>query len=108
MIDSLFDAVDRLGTYATVFVDPELGEPQWIGNDADLRQDIRDLVGPTEDFNVVSIYSLHVALYALQNPTPENIAKALYKIGTGGDCEYSVDEDTLLPLEMPPPHGWNL
>lgn len=98
--------VDRLGTHATVFVDSELGEPHWIGDDEKIRQELRDLVGPTDDFNVVSVYTLHVALYALQNPTPENVRKALYLIGTSGDCEEATDEETLLPLAVPPPHGW--
>jgi hypothetical protein len=103
---SPFDHVDRLGTHATVFVDGELGEPLWIGDDEELRQELRDLVGPTDDFNIVSVYTLHVALYALQNPTPENVRKALYLIGTSGDCEEATDEETLLPLPVPPPHGW--
>ena len=96
----------ELGTYATVFVDAELGEPHGIGDDQELRQEIRDLAGPTDDFNVVSTYTLHVALYALQNPTPENIRKALYLIGTSGDCEEATDEETLMPLSVPPPNGW--
>jgi hypothetical protein len=46
-------------------------------------------------------------LYALQNPTPENILRALAAIGTSGDCEEWVDWDTLLPLPVPPPNGWD-
>lgn len=104
--ESLLPDGPELGKHATVFVDRELGEPTWIGDDEDVRQDIRDLVGPTDDFNIVSTYTLHVALYALQNPTPENIRKALYLIGTSGDCEEATDEDTLMPLQQQPPSGW--
>lgn len=59
-----------------------------------------------DNLQIVSPYSLHVALYALQNPTPENIAKALEKLGVSGDCEEHIDPETLLPLPVPKPPGW--
>lgn len=59
-----------------------------------------------DTFPIVSPYTLQVALYALQNPTPENIAKALEKIGVSGDCEDHIDGETLLPLPVPKPSGW--
>lgn len=60
-----------------------------------------------DEIGVVSTYTLHVALYALQNPTPENIRRSLYKIGTSGDCEEHIDEDSLMPLPVPEPPGWD-
>jgi len=60
-----------------------------------------------DDFPIVSVYTLQVALYALQNPTPENIRRALYKIGTSGDCEEHIDSDTLFPLPVPEPSQWD-
>lgn len=96
--------IDSLGTHATVFVHAENGEPRFLSEDE--RREVRDVAGPTDDFNVVSIYSLHVALYALQNPTPENIAQALRSLATSGDLEGWVDENTLLPLPVGEPHGW--
>jgi hypothetical protein len=55
---------------------------------------------------IVSAYTLHVALYALQNPTPEYIVKALEKIGVSGDCDEHSDNETLLPLPVSKPPGW--
>jgi len=96
-----------LGVHATVFVDTEAGEPCWIGDDEEIRQELRDLVGPTDDFNIISTYFAHVALFALQNPSPENIAKALTKLGTSGDLEDWTDSETLLPLPVSEPNGWD-
>lgn len=59
-----------------------------------------------DNVSIVSAYALHVALYALQNPTPENIAKALEKLGISGDCDEHIDSETLLPLPVPAPPGW--
>lgn len=59
-----------------------------------------------DNIPIVSAYSLQVALYALQNPTPENIAKALAKIGESGDCDEHLDPETLLPLPVSKPSGW--
>lgn len=62
-----------------------------------------------QEIPIVSVYSLHVALYALQNPTPENIDRALTKIGVSGDCgEWPVDYDTTdyHPEPVPEPPGW--
>lgn len=101
-IASLWD--HALGVSATVVWDTE-GGPRTV--DEDVKRDYRD-VGPgyLDDIDIVSTYSLHVALYALQNPTPENIAKALYKIGVSGDCEEWTDSETLLPLPVPVPSEW--
>jgi len=109
---SLF-AVDSLGTAATVFFDEELHGPTRI---PDEREGLRRLEGEVyeeaeaaliDDIQIVSIYTLHVALYALQNPTPENIEKALSLIGTSGDCEEHWDDETMMPLPVPEPHGWS-
>lgn len=59
-----------------------------------------------DEIEIVSVYTLHVALYALQNPTQENIARALTQIGVSGDCEEWIDHDSLDPLPVPPPSGW--
>lgn len=96
--------LDNLGTHATVFVHSENGEPRLLSDEE--RREVRDVAGQTDDFNIVSIYSLHVALYALQNPTPENIAQALRSLATSGDLEEWVDESTLLPLPVSEPSGW--
>jgi hypothetical protein len=100
---------DALGVEATVFMDDEQHEPRvWRGGN-----DLRDIEGDeadgqiVSDLQIVSSYSLHVALFGLQNPTPENIAKALYKLGTGGDLEDWTDSETLLPLPVPEPDGWD-
>jgi hypothetical protein len=97
-----------LGSLATVFMDRhDHGPVVWEPGD-----DFREIEGDAadgelvSDLNIVSIYTLHVALYALQNPTAENIERALYKIGTSGDCEEWTDGETLLPLPVPPPDGW--
>lgn len=60
-----------------------------------------------DEISIASVWSLHVALYALQNPTPENIRKALSIIGTSGDCEEHIDHETLRPLPVPEPPGWD-
>lgn len=60
-----------------------------------------------DEINIVSTWTLHVALYALQNPTPENLRKALSMIGTSGDCEEHSDLETLRPLPVPEPPGWD-
>jgi hypothetical protein len=59
-----------------------------------------------DEISIVSTYSLHVALFALQNPTADNVARALYLIGTSGDCEEHTDHESLLPLTVPEPPGW--
>lgn len=95
-----------LGTLATVVFDEHVSEPRTADDDA--KQAWRD-IGPgyLDDIEIVSVYSFHVALYALQNPTPENIRKALYLIGTSGDCDEATDADTLMPLQLPLPSGWD-
>ena len=60
-----------------------------------------------DEMPVVSVWTLHVALFALQNPTPENIKQALSMIGTSGDCEEHIDHETLRPLSVPEPSGWD-
>lgn len=115
----------ELGVFATVVVDDETNEPHALSGaygskprdylrkivvrDADELYD--DPFEPTDEplvmeFNVVSTYSLHVALYALQNPTPENIEKALKKLACSGDLEEAVDHDSLMPEPMPEPPSW--
>jgi hypothetical protein len=104
-----------LGTPATVVVDPYTEGPRTLTTSDEqtgLRSlDVDDLdeLCPIllTDIEIVSTYTLHVAIYALQNPTPENVRRALYKIGTSGDCEEYIDSDTLMPLPVPEPSQWN-
>lgn len=111
MSSSLFPAPD-LGVAATVVMDREThGPARKYDTGEGLRSitfdDLDEWEGTLiEDLNIVSPWVLHVALYALQNPTPENIARALYLIGTSGDAEDWTDEETLLPLPVAEPHGW--
>ena len=103
----------ELGVRASVVMDNETHGPRTL---RDEREGLRSITVPlhseqmeqplVDEIPIVSTYSLHVALYALQNPTPENIARALYKIGTSGDCEEHTDPDTLLPLPVSEPSGW--
>lgn len=105
-----------LGVQATVVMDHETHGPRCIDyQDRGLRQVVitddegNDESGAlvlVEEIPIVSTYSLHVALYALQNPTEENIARALYKIGISGDVDEHVDSGTLYPLGVPEPPGW--
>jgi hypothetical protein len=104
--------VGTLGERATVFMDEERHGPNTIH---DGREGLRRLEGEAyenaemmliDDIQIVSIYTLHVALYALQNPTPENIEQALSLIGTSGDCEEHWDDETMMPLPVSEPHGW--
>lgn len=102
-----------LGVPATVVVDSESNGPSTLttpDGETGLRS-IEDMEGLApilvNDFNIVSTYTLHVALYALQNPTPENIRRALYKVGISGDCEEHIDWDTLFPLSVPVPSQWD-
>jgi len=106
-----------LGVEATVVCDSEshgprrLTTPDELTGLRELELDDPDVqaLAPilVDDFPIVSTHTLHVALYALQNPTPENIRRALYKIGISGDCEEHIDSDTLMPLPVPEPSQWN-
>jgi hypothetical protein len=101
----------------TIFPGPSHHHFSEEGHTALKRAGVDDMVLPldstnvleplVDDIEIVSVYSLHVALYALQNPTPENIAKALAKLGVSGDIEEHTDWDSLLPLPVPPPPGWD-
>lgn len=113
--------IPDLGTQATVVCDENTHGPRCLRSyyDDEANRGLRRLYvaqregepaeepALVEEFSIVSHYTLHVALYALQNPTPENIACALYLIGTSGDCEDHADHDTLLPLPVPQPPGWD-
>lgn len=63
-----------------------------------------------QEIPVVSTYSLHIALYALQNATPENIAKALRKLACSGDMEehgtHDDEQDFPIPDRVPEPPDW--
>lgn len=96
-------SVSDLGVTATVFFTSD-GMPTTVTDGA--REELDTLALPHEDINIVSEWTLHVALYALQNPTRSNIAHALELIGSSGDVEDAVDSDTLLPLPVEKPHGW--
>jgi hypothetical protein len=107
---------DRLGMCASVVFDPETHGPTTLygGEDKPELRSLHDEVAAIEEgperllseIEVVSVWSFGVALYALQNPTPENIDRALDLIGTSGDCEDVIDPDTLRPLPVPEPMGW--
>lgn len=105
----------RLGVLASVVMDREDHCPTVLPEDCgrNLRE-LEDALDfgeriPTQlvdEISIVSVYSLHVALYALQNPTPENIARALTKLALSGDIEEHVDTETWLPLPVEEPSGW--
>lgn len=128
-----------LGRLATVIFESESHDVNTLADEREGLREITVFPGPSEDFyvdgavkdgtpnevlaldsskmdeplvdeiHVVSTYTLHVALYALQNPTPENIRKALTKIGTSGDCDEwaNVDDpDDFAPLPVAEPSGW--
>lgn len=95
-------AIPDLGVLATVACDEVTHGPTTLDAGESLRME-EPLV---DNIHIVSGYSLHVALYALQNPTPENIAKALGKLGVSGDCDEHVDPNTLLPLPVSKPPRW--
>lgn len=98
------EQIPELGVRATVFVDRETHGPTVA---SEMGEGLRVLCGPlVEEFDIVSHWTLHVALYALQNPTAKNIEQALRLIGTSGDAEHWTDEDTLLPLPVCRPDGW--
>lgn len=106
--ESLFDT-PSLGVRATVV----MGRYDHCPTTMEGKNDLREIDGDeadgylVSDLDIVSHWTFHVALYGLQNPTPENLARALYLIGTSGDCEEHTDEETLLPLPVPEPNGWN-
>lgn len=105
--------IPDLGVRATVVMDEETNGPTTIPDgESGLRRLEDDALSKSagmlvEDLDIVSHWTLHVALYALQNPSDENVRKALYLIGTSGDCEEHADEDTLMPLPVEAPNGWD-
>ena len=100
-----------LGVRATVFADRETHGPTCLydDTDGDLREiDVEKADGMLVwDIDIVSTWTLQVALYALQQGTPEARERALYLIGTSGDVEEHTDHETLLPLPVEKPHGWD-
>ena len=128
-------AVPEIGVSATVVCDSESSEPCQLdstyedGARAGLRDvfvfdtddiytadDDRDDVDlnkcqevQVQEISIVSTYFAHVALYALQNPSPENIQKALRKLACSGDLEehWAEGEDDLpTPATVPEPPQW--
>lgn len=60
-----------------------------------------------DEIPVVSTYSLHRTMDRVgQGAAGAVVEQALYLIGTSGDCDEHVDNDTLLPLAVPEPPGW--
>lgn len=118
------DSLPDLGVTATVVMDHHTHGPCQIDPErAFLRQvalrdhddlyggEVEDGIDPTheplvDDIPIVSFYSFHVALYALQNPTPENIKRALYAIAHSGDCEEHYDHENSTVLPVPAPRDW--
>lgn len=102
-----------LGVQATVFMDRELDSPCVLDVEMPSLVEAEEWLeehpplGLLGNIDIVSHWTLHVALYALQNPTPENIERALAKIGISGDCEEHVDFETLKPLPVSKPNGWD-
>lgn len=97
------EAMPELGKLATVIIDSESYEPRTVG--ASVASDYFD-IGPgfMDDLRVVSHWAFHVALYALQNPSPESIDRALELVTC--DCEDWLDEETMRPRAVPPPVGF--
>jgi hypothetical protein len=93
--------IPDLGTPASVVMDEEM--PRTV--DEDVKVEYR-CVGPgyLDDIRIVWHWSFHVALYALQNPTPENIDRALELVAV--DCDDWLDGETLRPLPVDAPDGW--
>lgn len=98
-----------LGVEATVVMDRETHGPRTARGE---RYDLTEIEGDAfdgelvSDFRIVSVWTLHVALYGLQNPTSQNIDRALELIGVSGDVEEWTDSDTLRPLPVEVPDGW--
>ena len=98
----------ELGVEATVVMGRESHGPTVWRSDLDLTEIEGDAADGAlvSNLRVVSIWTLSVALYALQNPTPENIDRALDLIGTSGDVDDALDEEKLRPLPVPLPDGF--
>jgi hypothetical protein len=109
-------ALPNLGVLASVVMDQHTHGVRTLGMDTgeglrDLERALAygDAIPPgalVDEINVVSIYSFHVALYALQQGTPEACQRALELIGVSGDVEEHCDFDSLLPLPVPEPRDW--
>lgn len=95
-----------LGVTATVVFDEHDSGPRTV--DDQVKNDWPDFgIGYLDDVPIVSIWTFHVALYALQNPTPENVEQALKLIGMSGDVTEWLDEETLRARPVPKPDGWD-
>jgi hypothetical protein len=116
--EAWLEFVGDLGVEATVVFDQETHAPAMLyGGGSDRRDHLRSIEDELpkleeeatqliNEIPIVSVYTLGVALYALQNPTPENIDRALELIGVSGDVEERIDHDTLRPLPVPEPMDW--
>lgn len=79
---------------ATVFIDTESEEPTLLTGD-EAREEVADLYGPHADYDIVSEWSLELAVSALQHvynssacPSSRATAeRALRRIGETGDLE---------------------
>jgi hypothetical protein len=102
-------ALPDLGVTATVFMDRESHAPRTIPSE---MGELRELEGDAadgflvEDIRIVSHWAFHVALFALQNPTPQTIERALELIGVSGDVDEWVDHDSLRAEAVLEPPGW--
>lgn len=95
----------ELGKLATVILDSESNEPRVVGADDVASEYLAIGPGYMDDLRIVSHWGFHVALYALQNPTPENIDRALELVTC--DCEDWLDEETMRPQPVTLPSGFD-
>jgi hypothetical protein len=94
-----------LGVTATVVMDEHNWSPRTV--DDSIKDDWKDFgVGFLEDVRIISHWAAHVALFALQNPTPQVIARALELLYQSGDFdEWLEPEGDRVALVQEPP-GW--
>ena len=97
--------IPDLGQMATVLVHRETEEPK-TASDGE-REELATLGLTTLDYPIVSVYALHVALYALQDEGSARSEKALRLLSSLPELEglRDADEPDYL-LDVPEPDGW--